>query len=124
MPVIIRRIDQMSLPISIKKSVEEKLNAFFQQRIPENLHDRIRLSYNIRGDSVTLIESRPHFRDPDRWIEMKIAQCRYDSEAGCWTLYCADRNERWHIYDLLPPQKEIDALISEIDADPTGIFWG
>jgi len=48
----------------------------------------------------------------------------YDAKTGKWTLYCADRNDRWHKYPELPSTKNIDAILSEIDRDPTGIFWG
>ena len=29
-----------------------------------------------------------------------------------------------HIFEGLSPVKEIDAILTEIDRDPTGIFWG
>ena len=50
-------------------------------------------------------------------------QLRYDPDAGRWTLYCADRNSRWHHYDLIEPGT-VTELLAEIEQDPTGIFWG
>jgi hypothetical protein len=41
-----------------------------------------------------------------------------------WALYCADRNGRWHNYPDTKPTRQIDELLTEVDADPTGIFWG
>lgn len=55
---------------------------------------------------------------------MKIAQLRYDPTAENWTLYCCDREERWWPYDNIGPIESVDPLLAEIDADPTGIFWG
>ncbi len=55
---------------------------------------------------------------------MKVAQLRYDASSRQWSLYCCDRNERWWPYDNLGPSASIDPLLAEIDADPTGIFWG
>lgn len=37
--------------------------------------------------------------------------------------YCADRNSRWHQYDLIEPGT-VAELLTEIEQDPTGIFWG
>jgi hypothetical protein len=37
---------------------------------------------------------------------------------------CADRNSRWHRYDMAEPTEQLDELLTEIDQDPTGIFWG
>ncbi len=55
---------------------------------------------------------------------MKIAQLRYDDSAQSWTLFWADRNQRWHHYLDLEPSKSINALLEEIDEDPTFIFFG
>jgi hypothetical protein len=41
-----------------------------------------------------------------------------------WTLYWRDRNLRFHRYDQLPPSPSIIDLLTEIDRDPTAIFWG
>jgi len=49
---------------------------------------------------------------------------RYDEKTGEWTLYYADRNDRWHEYWDIESTKSIDKLLKEIDEDPTGIFWG
>lgn len=114
----------MPLPISTKKSVDEKLTAYCQKRVPEILHDKVKLFFKFRGNNVTLIESRPFFKNPSDWTEIKIAQMRYDPEAENWTLYCSDRNEKWHVYYDLDPRKDLDDLINEIEEDPTFIFWG
>lgn len=55
---------------------------------------------------------------------MPIAQIRYDDKTGKWTLYCADRNDKWHEYIDIDATKNIDKILAEIDDDPTGIFWG
>jgi hypothetical protein len=41
-----------------------------------------------------------------------------------WTLYFRDRNLRFHRYDLAAPSGSVAELLAEVDADPTGIFWG
>lgn len=55
---------------------------------------------------------------------MKIAQLRYDGSSKRWSLFCSDRNERWWPYDNVGPSVSVDPLLAEIDADPTGIFFG
>ncbi|MGZ6770373.1 MAG: DUF3024 domain-containing protein, partial [Mycobacteriaceae bacterium] len=35
-----------------------------------------------------------------------------------------DRNQRFHVYEHLSPTANIEELISGIECDPTGIFWG
>jgi len=88
----------MPLPSLVRQLVDLKLTKYCENRVPPELQEKIRLFYKIRGNNVTLIESRPYWNDPSEWSELKIAQFRYDPHEKDWTLYCADRNERWHIY--------------------------
>jgi hypothetical protein len=107
-----------------RKLAEKKLAAFCDSRIPGHLRNEIRLSFKFRGSTVTLFESRPGFRDRNVWSDMPIAQFRFDDKTALWTLYCADRNDRWHLYFDADPTADLDVLLAELDADPTGIFWG
>jgi len=115
---------QMPLPPLVRQLVDSKLTKYCENKIPPEFQDRIKLSYKIRGNNVTLIESRPYWNDPSEWSELKVAQFRYDPDEKDWSLYCADRNDRWHIYLEAESSKDIDDLLKAVDEDPTGIFWG
>ncbi|HEO97874.1 MAG TPA: DUF3024 domain-containing protein [Epsilonproteobacteria bacterium] len=114
----------MPIPPIQKQLVEKLMQAYCESRIPKEIQNQIRLSYTIRGNNITLIESRPFWKDETRWIDMKIAQVRFDNDSKTFTLYCADRNGRWHLYDFMEPSTELEEILLEIDRDPTGIFWG
>ncbi|MGH2555838.1 MAG: DUF3024 domain-containing protein [Actinomycetota bacterium] len=116
----------MSLPELVRRGAEAKVAAFCDQRVPAHAREEVRLEYPIRGGSITIVERRPPWRaefGPD-WTSLKIAQLRYDAAAKAWTLWWADRNERWDRYWDMDPTPDIDELLREIDEDPTGIFWG
>jgi hypothetical protein len=49
---------------------------------------------------------------------------RYTQRTKLWTLFWVDRNGNFHSYDRIAPTSNIEALLDEIDADPTCIFWG
>ncbi|MCA1678124.1 MAG: DUF3024 domain-containing protein [Actinobacteria bacterium] len=49
---------------------------------------------------------------------------RYDPPERTWSLYCRDRHERWFRYDSIEPARSVVPLLTEVDEDPTGIFWG
>jgi hypothetical protein len=106
------------------KLIETKLTGYCDRRIPEDMRHQIRLIYKIARDKVTLIETTPYFQDPSIWTETPLAQFRFDDKTKKWTLYCSDRNARWHLYDLLEPSVDFDDMLKALDTDRTGIFWG
>jgi hypothetical protein len=114
----------MSIPDAVKVVVESSLISFNEQRIPEHVRDKVRLSYRFRGNSVTMYEERIAFVGRGGWVEIVVAQFRFDPEQRTWTLYCADRNSRWHKYLDLEPNDDFELLLQEVHEDPTGIFWG
>lgn len=102
-----------------------RVRRFCHDRIPEHIRDQVRLEADVRGRSITILECRPLWSDPEaEWTRMKIAQLRYDELARSWTLYWADRNQRWHRYRDLGPSENVGDLLDEIDQDPTCIFFG
>ena len=114
----------MAIPNAVKLVVESSLVSFFEQKIPKHVKDKIHLSYRFRGNSVILVEHRPYFLRPSEWAESVVAQFRFEPKTNTWTLYCADRNSKWHKYRNMEPTEEFDLLLQEVNEDPTGIFWG
>jgi acid phosphatase class B len=114
----------MPIPPIQKQLVEKLMTAYCKNRIPKEVQDQIKLLYTIRGNNITLIESRPVWNDESKWTEMKIAQIRFENENKTFTLYCADRNDKWHLYDYIKPSKELEKILEEIDNDIAGAFWG
>jgi hypothetical protein len=114
----------MALPADIREKVEWKLALYCERKIPNRVRDQIQLGYRFRGNSVTLVERRPAVLEPGVWTEFAVAQFRLDPETLSWSLYCRDRNERWHYYDDVEPSPDLADLLREVNEDPTGIFWG
>jgi hypothetical protein len=114
----------MPLPEFTKKLIEEKLSKYCINHIPEHPRDKVKLIFNINGNEVTLIETRPDYRDPSLWTENLVAQFRFDNDKKQWLLYFSDLNKRWYLYDLIKPSTDFDVLLKEVDWDPGGIFWG
>ena len=114
----------LALPEFTRKLVETKLKTYCDGRIPSHLRQELRLTWKFRGNAVTLYESRPRFLEPEKWANMPVAQFRFDEQEKTWELFQADRNGRWHWYLNAAPTTDFEALLAELDADPTGIFWG
>ena len=104
--------------------VHKQLTAYCAKRVPAAVRAKVRVGYRIEGSSVVLYEERPAFRAPHDWQEMVIAKFTYVGTQRVWRLYCQHRDLRWHTYEALPITSNFAALLAEVDADPTCIFWG
>jgi hypothetical protein len=71
----------MALPPLVQQLVDAKLAKYCERKIPEHVRDKIKLVHKARGDSVTLVETRPYFKDPSIWTEHGVAQFRYHCRA-------------------------------------------
>lgn len=114
----------MALSEFEKKRVEKLLTAYCESRIPPELRDRIRIEYRIRGNEVSLFESRPPWRGGGEWISTKVARFKKDPKTETWQLFWADRNSRWRPYPPLPYHRDIEKLLQEVEKNETGAFWG
>lgn len=103
----------------------ERIRRYCAGRVPPQFADEIRIEIDVRGRAVTIRECRPPWKPEwgTEWTRAPVAQLRYDDAAGTWSLYSSDRNERWHAYPMRAT-RQVARLLNEIEADPTGIFWG
>ena len=111
------------LPEFERRLVERLLIRFYDRRLLAHVQHQIRLHHTIRGNSITLFEIRPGFDQSAVWVKSPIAQFRFGSAKGLWTLHWHDRN-RWRRYEDAAATRNFETLLSEVDRDPTSIFWG
>lgn len=107
-----------------KAQVHKLLTAYCAKRVPPAVRSKVRIGYRIDGNEVILYEERPAFQPPHDWREMVVAKFRYVGTQREWRLYCQHRDLRWHAYRARPAASSFAELLDEVDADPTGIFWG
>lgn len=107
-----------------KRRTQRLMRDYCQRCLPPHARGQVRLDFTLRGRKVTLIEARPVLQQPDTWSERKIAQFEFDPEHRTWRLYCYDRNARRRAYYLCEEEAQLEKLLLEVDADPSGIFWG
>nr|GLK33700.1 hypothetical protein GCM10017611_05420 [Rhodococcus wratislaviensis] len=95
-------------------------------RVPEHARHHVRLECEVAARHLTIVERRaPWCADVGpEWTSLPIARLRYTKATKTWSLYWRDRNLRFHAYDLLPPSPHLETLLTELDRDPTCIFWG
>jgi hypothetical protein len=82
------------------------------------------MEFKFHGDAVTLMETRPAFRQPDTWVEIPIAQFRRAQSRSGWKLYSCDQHQKWHLFKPHPDSLTIEELLGVVDEDTTGVFFG
>ncbi|MDT5367723.1 MAG: hypothetical protein QOC62_2154, partial [Mycobacterium sp.] len=115
-------VNQMALPDLDVARVQRWCAA----RVPEHARHQVRVECVIADRHLTVLERRAPWREDfgPEWTSFPIARLRYTATTKNWTLYWRDRNLRFHRYDILEPSPQIEDLLSELDRDPTAIFWG
>ncbi len=95
-------------------------------RVPEHARHQVRVECELAPRHLTIVERRAPWREDSGpgWTSFPIARLRYTADGKSWTLYRRDRNLRFHIYDPPTPSRRAEDLLTEIDRDPTRIFWG
>lgn len=115
----------MALPETDLARIRRWIDARNAQ-LPEQAVGLIRYELDVDARAVTILECRPPWRKEygSEWTRMPVARLRYTKTRREWQLYWRDRNSRFHAYDLASPTANVEQLLAEVDADPTGIFWG
>jgi len=106
------------------KRAESIVSQYCEKKVPAHLRDKLQVTYQIQKNEVCIFEKRPIWNNPSEWGEYPVAKMRCTLSTRLWSLFWRDRNQKWHHYDRIPPSKQLEDLIKEIDKDPTGIFWG
>ena len=114
----------MPIPDNIRTAAEAHLDRYIANLIPKRVQDKVRIGYVAKGMAITLFEQRSYFKSKTIWTKSDIARVRYRKSDGTRTLYCRDRNNKWHGYDPLPPTPDFGAVLRGSRQTRRGIFWG
>ena len=102
-----------------------RLRRWCSHRIPGHVEGQVRIECEVSGRYLTIVECRPAWQ-PELgadWTRQPVARLRFVTSTRRWMLQWPDRRGRWHNHDVAPTPT-LQELIDEIEADPTGIFWG
>jgi len=94
--------------------------------VPVDIRDKIRYEIDVGHHAISVFECRPPWKQEfgPEWTRMEVALLRFTTIADQWSLYWRDSDQVFHEYDMLDATSDVGQLLSEIDRDPTCIFWG
>jgi hypothetical protein len=115
----------MSISLLQTLDVIEVMENFIQrERPPEELRDKVDLSFKIEGQSVIVYEIRAHFLKPGQFIESNIAKATFVKAKMCWKIFWQRANLKWESYKPAPEVSTLKDFVEIIKADTHSCFWG
>src|SRR5664280_1763365 len=96
-------------------------------RVPLESMDKVRIEVDTAPTSMTIVECRPPgdaHRAASDWMRSPIARLRYTQARRTWALYRRDRNQKFHLYELICSGRACPEVAARIGPGPTGDFWG
>lgn len=116
----------MGLPAEVKNAAISQVTTYCATKVPAEHDDKIRIEYKLRGNTLTIYECRPPWREDfgPEWTSRRVCVFEWDRAARGWRLYAMDRNNRRLDYPFVETTPDLLPLLREIETDPTCIFWG
>ncbi len=113
----------MALPELVRKSAEKHLDRYCAQKVPQGFRDRLKITYAIEGETITLSALQVDPTQPGSWQRVPVAQFRYIALLQQWSLHYPNGRQRWVFYQNAPPTLHFGKLLQHLDADPLRLFW-
>jgi len=105
----------------------DRVREYCAQASPAEFASEAKVECVVSGTTVTIVEATrlDAERDED-WL--RVPNARLTFADGQWTLHCFDEDSKAIRYDAWEPDfvqpTTVEAILAEIEADPTEIFWG
>lgn len=93
---------------------------------PEDLQIRKQLDYDYAYDGkvAILYELRPVWNNPEKTDKMEFAIIRFIQSKHEWRLYWMRSNGKWEPYEPLPKSSTLERILTAINEDQYGCFFG
>lgn len=93
-------------------------------RPPEEIRDKLDISYRIEKQSVIIFEIRPNWRAENEKMEIDIVKSTFVKKDNNWKVYWKRADLKWHLYKPNPIVKNLLDFIRLIEKAEYGCFWG
>lgn len=107
------------------KKIERAVSEFLEaRRPPVHIRSQLDLGVHVSGQSVQIVEIRPHFREPSTIIESPVAKATYVKKFQRWKIYWMRSDLKWHSYTPKPESRSLEEFFAIVNADENGCFFG
>ena len=107
-----------------RQKIKKEVGGLCSHRTPAHLKDKLRFEYDIEKQNVFIYEVRPVRDNPEEFTKLPFAKLTYVKSRQIWKLYWKRASGKWERYEPKDSDRNLDALVQEIDEDPYGCFFG
>lgn len=104
--------------------IDATVGALCRKASPAHIADKLRHIYEIEGHSVLVYSIAPRWDDPSDEIKHGVAKFRYFRSRDDWRLYWLRADLKWHLYEPEDMLDDLESLVSIVDEDKYGAFFG
>ena len=104
---------------------ERQIKDFIEKkRPPLEIREKVDIGYSYKNNTLELFEIRPQWDDEKIIRQHPIAKVKYIKTKKVWKIYWLPSNLKWLTYKTNSEVKLISEVLSIIDEDIHGCFWG
>ena len=106
------------------KYIDKNVGDFCRTRVPAKVQNQLRYKYRVEGQDVLIAEDRPRWDKPDEWLAIDFAKLKYVRKNNIWKLYWKRASGKWELYKPHSEDKDLAKLVTVINNDQYGCFFG
>ena len=107
------------------KKIERTIGRFIEKRRPPaHIRDKVDLNFRIENQSIIIYESRAHWQNNSKRVEVPVAKATYVKTKKVWKIFWRKSDMKWHGYEPTNEVKELDEFANVVDEDKYGCFFG
>ena len=109
--------------IEIQK-ITKLVGELCRKRSPEHIREDLRCEYKIQHQDVIIFEVRPRWDNPSEETWTPCAKLKFIRSKNHWRLFWQRADMKWHKYGPIDSSQNLAKLLTEVDTDMHGCFFG
>lgn len=102
--------------------IETPLGTFCREYIPAHMRRRLKITYEINGYNVRILERRLCSTHIALWLVNSIAKFHYSPDSRAWELYRVSSTGKWVKASDSEPTPDLQSLIDTVAEDDIGFL--
>lgn len=114
----------MALSESERARCEKVVAEFIERRRPSPaLRAKLDFGFQMQGQSIEILETRPRSDDQNKRIRYAIAKATYIRTKDIWRVYWMGRGFKWRPYRARAAVRTIEEFLAIVEEDKYGHFF-